>query len=213
MKITNYDNDKDKPKDRHYYDFIGEDYRLLISGKSNCGKTNTMIHIIRKPLVYYDKIYIYTPNGHQSKLQDLSKLMESINKKLKYKHPALEILTEDEIKNTNEYPNYSRIMVVSDDLINAPDATQKKIANHFTDGRHHNISPIFLSQSYYDTPKKIRINCSHMILYPSTDKRDCKAVADDNKVNIELCDCLKQYEFLFIDKVNKTVKKNFDLSI
>ena len=104
MRIPNYDNDKDKPKDRHYYDFIGEDYRLLISGKSNCGKTNTMIHIIRKPLLYYDKIYIYTPNWHQSKLQDFSKLMESINKKLKYKHPVLEILTEDEIKNTNEYP-------------------------------------------------------------------------------------------------------------
>ena len=213
MRIPNYDNDKDKPKDRRYYDFIGEDYRLLISGKSNCGKTNTMIHIIRKPLVYYDKIYIYTPNGHQSKLQDLSKHMGAINKKLKYKHPVLEILTEDEIKNTNEYPNHSRIMVVFDDLINAPDATQKKIANHFTDGRHHNISPIYLSLSYYDTPKKIRINCSHMILYPSTDKRDCKAVADDNKVNIELCDNLNQYEFIFIDKVNKTVKKNFDLII
>ena len=104
-------------------------------------------------------------------------------------------------------------MVVFDDLINAPDVTQKKIANHFTDGRHHNISPIYLSQSYYDTPKKIRINCSHMILYPSTDKRDCKAIADDNKVNIELCDYLNKYEFLFIDKVNKTVKKNFDQTI
>ena len=213
MRIPNYDNDKDKPKDRHYYDFIGEDYILLISGKSNCGKTNTLIHIIRKPLVYYDKIYIYTPNGHQSKLQDLSKLMRAIDKKIKYKHPVLEILAEDEIKATNEYPNYSRIIVVFDDLINAPDVTQKKIANHFTDGRHHNISPIYLSQSYYDTPKKIRINCSHMILYPSTDKRDCKAIADDNKVNIELCDYLNKYEFLFIDKVNKTVKKNFDLTI
>ena len=52
-----------------------------------------------------------------------------------------------------------------------------------------------------------------MILYPSTDKIDCKAVADDNKVNIELCDSLKQYEFLFIDKVTKTVKNNFDLII
>ena len=52
-----------------------------------------------------------------------------------------------------------------------------------------------------------------MILYPSTDKRDCKAIADDNKVNIELCDYLNKYEFLFIDKVNKTIKKNFDLTI
>ena len=30
--------------------------------------------------------------------------------------------------------------------------------------------PIYLSQSYYDVPQKIRLNCSHMILYPQRQK-------------------------------------------
>ena len=60
---------------------LSEDYRLLICGKSNTGKTNVVIHMIRHPLVIYDKIYIYTPNRHQDKFRELEKLMDDISKK------------------------------------------------------------------------------------------------------------------------------------
>ena len=66
---------------------------------------------------------------------------------------------------TSEYPINNRKMVVFDDLFNAPDKIQSKIANRYTDARHHKISPIYLSQSYYDVPQKLRLNCSHMLLY------------------------------------------------
>ena len=69
---------------------------------------------------------------------------------------------QKKIKNTNEYQSENRKIVVFDDVINAPEKIQKIIANHWTDGRHHGISPIYLSQSYYDTPKKLRLNCSNI---------------------------------------------------
>ena len=68
---------------------------------------------------------------------------------------------------------HQNIQATTDDLVNAPDRIQSKIANHWTDGRHHGISPIYLSQSYYDVPQKIRLNCSHMILYPPATKKTC----------------------------------------
>ena len=77
----------------------------------------------------------------------------------------MEIRTQDELVDTSEYPEGNRKIVVSDVLVNAPDKTQLKIANHFTDGRHHIISLIHLGQSYYDVPKKLRLNCNHIILY------------------------------------------------
>ena len=138
----------------------------MIAGESGCGKTNTLMHILRKPLVYYDKIYIYSPNHHQEKIQDLKEIMDSISEKVGYS--VLEIDEPDKIKNTNEYPSENRKSVVFDDVINASEKIQNKIADHWTDGRHHSISPIYLSQSYYDTPKKLRLNCSNMILYPPT---------------------------------------------
>ena len=66
---------------------------------------------------------------------------------------------------TSEHPINNRKMVVFEDLINAPDKIQSEIANRYTAGRRHKISPIYLNQSYYDVPQKLRLNCSHMLLY------------------------------------------------
>ena len=37
-------------------------FRVLIYGVSGTGKTNTFTHILLKPLIYYDKVYIYMQN-------------------------------------------------------------------------------------------------------------------------------------------------------
>ena len=41
---------------------LDEEYLMLVCGQSGCGKTNTIMHMLRNPLVYFDKIYLYTPN-------------------------------------------------------------------------------------------------------------------------------------------------------
>ena len=166
------------------------------------------MHILRKPHVYYDKIFIYSPNLHQEKIQDLQELMEKISEKVGY--PVLEVGGPDEIKNTTDYPLGNRKIVVFDYVINAPEKIQKKIANHWTDGRHHGISPIYLSQSYYDTPKKLRLNCSNMILYPPTTKNHSNLIAKENSLDTRAFDELKPFEFLFLDKKKKSVLKNFN---
>ena len=102
------------------------------------------------------------------------------------------------------------VIIVFDDVINAPEKIQNKIANHWTDGRHHGISPIYLSQSYYDTPKKLRLNCSNMILYPPTTQNHKNLIAKENSLDTRAFDALKPFEFLFLDKKKKSVLKNFD---
>ena len=181
---------------------------MLIAGESGCGKTNTLMHILRQPLVYYDKIFIYSPNLHQEKIQDFKDLMEPISQKVGYS--VLELNGPEKIKNTNEYQSGNRKIVVFYDVINAPEKIQNKIANHWTDGRHHVISPIYLSQSYYDTPKKLRLNCSKMILYPPSTKNHSNLIAKENMIDTSLFDNLKPFEFLFLDKKKKSVLKNFD---
>ena len=207
MKIPNYDTNT-KENSKKLNNIFDEDFRLLIAGESGCGKTNTLMHILRQPLVYYDKIFIYSPNLHQEKIQDLQELMEKISEKVGY--PVLEVSGPEDIKNMTDYPSDNRKIVVFDDVINAPEKMQKKIANHWTDGRHHGISPIYLSQSYYDTPKKLRLNCSNMILYPPTTKNHKNLIAKENMIDTRAFDVLKPFEFLFLDKKKKSVLKTFD---
>ena len=52
-----------------------------------------------------------------------------------------------------------------DNVYMLPDKIQRKISNHFVDGRHHFVSSFYLSQSYFDTPKIIRTNCKNLILF------------------------------------------------
>ena len=207
-EIPNYFEDlsSQKPK-RRYNDFLDEDYRMLVAGASGSGKTNTVIHMLMKPLVYYDKIFLYTRNPHQEKIQGLKKVMDRISQKVGC--DVLEIMDPDVILNTNEYPEGNRKIVIFDDLVNAPQNIQSKISNHFTDGRHHQISPIYLSQSYYDTPLKVRLNCTHMILFTPPTKNHCNIIAKEQMIDPGLFAKLGPYEFLFVNKEKKKVAKNF----
>ena len=124
MKIPNYDT-KSPTQGRSLCKFLDEDFRLLISGQSGCGKTNTVMHILRKPLVYYDKIHFFPPNQHQDKIVDLQKVMKPISKKVGYE--VLELHSPEEIMDTSEYPSNNRKVVVFDDLVNAPSSMIKRV--------------------------------------------------------------------------------------
>lgn len=84
MKIPNYDTNKNGKQNRKLNNLFNEDHRMLITAQSKCGKTNTLMHMLRTPLFYYDKIYLYSPNQHQDKIQDLEKIMDKISDKVGY---------------------------------------------------------------------------------------------------------------------------------
>ena len=63
MKIPNYDKRETSNNFKQLYDYMPDRYfRMLICGKSGCGKLNTVLHMLIKPLIYYDKIYLYSKN-------------------------------------------------------------------------------------------------------------------------------------------------------
>lgn len=192
-------------------DFLDEEYRMLIAGPSGSGKTNTLMFMLREPLVVYDQIYLYTPNTHQELIQDLQKIMHKHSQKLGYE--ILHVMNPDEILDTTEYPGENRKVVIFDDLMTASNDIQKKILKHFIDGRHHLISPVYLSQSYHKTPVDIRLNCSHLIVYKPTMTRHRGLIASENSFEPDLFSRLKPFEFLFLDKIKETCMKNFNEKI
>ena len=79
--------------------FLDEEYRMLVCGK--LGKTNTVMYMLRKPLVFFDKIYLYTPNEHQDKIQDLKSVMDRMSEKVG--NDVMEIKGQDDIVDTSDY--------------------------------------------------------------------------------------------------------------
>ncbi|CAH3170674.1 unnamed protein product [Porites lobata] len=77
--------------------------------------------------------------------------------------------------------------------------------------RHKNCSVIYLSQSFYKTPKDIRLNYSHYVIYdfPSSNERNMIS-RELNVTKDQYIKATKQpYSFLYVDKPMKTVKRNF----
>ena len=214
VKIPNYDTHSSQAKsERRCNGFLDEEYRMLVVtwsiGVSSSEKTRAVMHMLGKPLVYYDKIFLYTANPYQKEIQDLQKEMDRISQKVGY--DVLVIIDPNKIMDTNEYPE-GRKVVIFDDLVNAPRNIQSKIANHFTDGRHHQISPIYLTQSYYDLPEKLRLNCSHIILY-APPMINYNLIMKEHMIEPGLFKSLDPFDFLFVDKEKKKVAKNFNEKI
>ena len=86
MEIPNYDsNDNSDKKFKQLFPFMPSDtFRMLICGNSGSGKTNLLYHMLMKPLLYYDEIYLYARNLEQGKYKRLMQKMREMSHKIGY---------------------------------------------------------------------------------------------------------------------------------
>ena len=102
-------------------------------------------------------------------------------------------------KNIEEYsPGKKRkILIVLYDVI-ADMINNKKLnpteADLFIRGRKHNISILFIIQSYFKVPKDVRPNFTHIFIMKIPSKRELQQFATNHSLDIELKDFMKIYK-------------------
>ena len=208
MDIPNYDNKDENNNFKRLYGFMSNDtFRMLICGNSGSGKTNLLYHMLMKPLLYYDQIHLYAKNLEQLKYKDMIKKLTDISDSVGYDVilysndliVPVESLKDDE----------SQKIVIFDDFI--CDKNQKPLIDYFIRGRHKNCSVIYLSQSFYKTPKDIRLNCSHFCVYDFPSNNEQSLISRELGVDkgIYIKATKKIYSFLYVDRPMKAVKRNF----
>ena len=90
--------------------------------------------------------------------------------------------------------------------------------------RKLSISIVFITQSYFRTPKDARLNSTHYILMKIGNKKELKSIAEENSGHLDFKEFLKIYKhctrdpylFMMVDTrptAHVTFKKNFDESI
>ena len=210
MQIPNYDSTGEAAdkKFKQLYLFMPSDtFRMLICGNSASGKTNLLYHMLMKPLLYYDEIYLYARNLEQDKYKRLIQKMRELSHKLDYE--TLHV-SNDEITPVTEmgYEDNQKLVIFDDYVC---DKNQRQITDYFIQGRHKNCSVIYLSQSFYKTPKDIRLNCSHYCLYEFSSSRESNRISSELGVNKEVYKAATKnpFSFLFVDKPKKRIAKNF----
>ena len=206
MIIPNYDIEDDVVSNfRQLYDFMPDRcVQMLICGPFPSGKTNTLMHMIME-LLFFDKIFLHAKNLEQSKYQNLMDVFQPISDEVGY-----DVI---EASNVSELTDDGQKLVIFDDFV--CDKNQKPLVAYFIPGRHKNCSVIYLSQSYYKTPKDIRLNCSHFSIYDFPSANERSLICRENSIPKESYEkAIKEpYCFVYIDKPRKFTTKNFNEKI
>ena len=117
MEIPNYDSTNDPGKKyKQLYPFMPSDtFRMLICGNSGSGKTNLLYHMLIKPLLFYDEIYLYARNLEQDKYKRLIQKMRELSIKLGLRYDILHV-SNDEITPVTEmdYEDNQKVVVFDD---------------------------------------------------------------------------------------------------
>ena len=183
-------------------------FRMLICGPSAAGKTNLLTNILLKPLIQYDKIYLYAKFLEQPKYQYLRDRLEEVSRKVGY--DVMEC-SNGEVAPLDELPSGNQKLFVFDDFLCKAQKKQNRLIDYFIRGRNKNCSVIYLSQSFYKTPKDIRLNCSHFCLFDAQDSREKSAIAEQLDIKPEQYESATRepYSFLYVNKPRKRCAKNF----
>ena len=194
-------------------------FRMLIIGPSGSGKTNALLNIIQdlNNISPVDKIYLYTKDLSEPKYEYLINIRESVDNKyfndptafIEYSNDMDDVFTN--IDNYNPTRN-RKILIIFDDMI-ADIMTNKEykaiIKELFIRCRKLNISLVFITQSYFKTPKDARLNSTHYLLTKINNKRELRNISDDNSADLQYKDFLKlyrhfaskPYSFMNIDEI------------
>ena len=199
---------------------------MLIIGPSGSGKTNTLIHLIDKfhPI---DEIYLYGKDTDEGKYQYLINKREQVGiKNLNDPHAFMEHFNDmnDALENINNYNKNrdKKVLIIFDDMIADIMRSEKFkaiVKELFIRCRKLNISIVFITQSYFRTPKDARFNSTHYILVKISNKKELRSIAEENSGHLEFKDFLKiynyctnePYSFMMVDTratANVTFKKN-----
>ena len=201
---------------------------MLIIGSSGSGKTNTLLHLINNfhPI---DKIYLYTKDADEKKYQYLiNKRDQAGIKNLNDPHAFIEYSSDmndvlDYINNYNKNRD-KKVLIIFYDMIADIMRNEKFkaiVKELFIRCRKLNISIVFITQSYFRTPKDARLNSAYFILMKIGNKNELKSIAEENSGHLDFKDfleiynyCTKEpYSFMLVDtrpSAHVTFKKNFN---
>lgn len=158
----------------------------ILAGGTGAGKTSTLCNIIKKMSGTFEKLILCVKTVDEPLYQHLIKKIDP---------DCLDIYQNGDVPPVDKYNDFNgQMMIVFDDLVNMKN--QQPIIEWFIRGRKiaGGCSMIYLTQSWFKTPKDIRIQCNHIFLKRLTSLRDLTMVISDYGLGSMKNDIIREYK-------------------
>jgi hypothetical protein len=176
---------------------ISMPFRIVLVGTSGSGKTNLLVSTLYRMPSTFSHIVLCCPMPNEP-------LYAFMRSKLK---PDEITICENvaSLPDLNSLPHEKgdHTLVIFDDMV--VERNQRPIADYFIRCRKQPASVFYLSQSYFQVPKIIRQQASHVWLRKMSGIRDIKLVMSDYNMDLTpyemwrmYSDCVEQGSFLNI---------------
>ena len=164
--------------------FLKEPHNMLISGVTNCGKTQLVLDLLDTQYKdFFDNIVLFCPTYYTNKTYQDRECLKS-NKFI--------VLNPDTVKEhldaclklaTETYKNSNTLFLI-DDCANLHDMKKKKSELCFLafSGRHLGITVWVINQKYNSIVKDFRENIRFLVLFYNKDEKAMKQALEENAI-------------------------------
>ena len=148
-----------------------------------------------------NKIYLHAKDPYEAKYQYLINKIERVGIN-HFNDPKVFIEYSNDMRDVYKNVNYynldkeNKILMVFDDMITDM-INNKKLKSIVTElfirERKLNISPVFITQSYFKVPKDVRLNTTHFFIAKIPNKRELQQIATNHSSDISPKDFINIY--------------------
>ena len=190
--------------------------RFLVVGPSGTGKTNGVVGFI-KGVGNFTKIVLLAKNLDEPLYKHLIDSYRKVEKKLKIQI-LLAIDDINDLPSINDFDPKESSFFICDDFICDSAKDLARVEEFYIRGRKNGISMAFLTQSFFDTPKKIRKNTNYVMIKKMGGAKDIKRLLAEYQLGITPQELEQKYDdavagdfvnFFLIDHQAKTPELKF----
>jgi hypothetical protein len=210
MKVNNWTDKVNPPPPAHDLNPLAPvwPFRLLTIGPSGSGKTNAVCDLIMNH-IYYDNIFLFAKDLEEPLYEFLAKFFRCMRENPETADDAPHFMSSNMLEDVPDLESLNpseQNLFIFDDMVTAKD--QSGISEYFIRSRKKNCSCIYISQSYFNTPKLIRENCNYFMCFKLSEKRQITALCSTHASDIDYKRFRKLYNeimrkkhaFMLIDK-------------